>query len=459
MAQPGRSARRLLSLAFALFLLATLVAARPVAAGPGLPAAPATQEPEGYIVVDADTGKVLAGKDEHQAHLTASTVKLLTSLVALERLPLDSDVPVTARAAGQPTYKIDMREGEVWKLDDALHSLLMISANDAAFAIAERTSGSVEQFAEDADATARRLGARDTTIGDPAGLDDSTSAGGSRMSAYDLAVVARNVLSVPELATPARLRDYEFTDPRGQLRRLTNHNDGFLDTYPGATGLKTGYTDNANRTLVTSATRDGRTLIAVVLGTWDDTGWAGFLLDQGFSTPANAPGTGTSVPPVRIVTADQRRQAFEGLPAALGGPALDGSAATLIDARRAGSRRAARADPDAKSDAGSDAQAGADTGRGQLAAASSGADTSGNGVSFGQLIDVRILVAAICFVLLVLFVLRRRAVRRQRARRLARQRRLAEMRRRRMIDVVEPTDGTSHVRVVPISERRRRSAV
>ncbi len=154
------------------------------------------------------------------------------------------------------------------------------------------------------------------------------------MSAYDLAVIARNALAIPEIATPAKLLSYRFTDPTGLERSLSNHNDGFLNAYPGATGLKTGFTKRANRTLVTSATRDGRTMIAVVLGTWDDTGWAGFLLDQGFATPAAAPGTGAVVPPVRAVTADMRRQAFEGMPAALGRPALDGSASVPISATR-----------------------------------------------------------------------------------------------------------------------------
>jgi D-alanyl-D-alanine carboxypeptidase len=447
MAQPGRSGRRLLLLAFALFLLATLAVPRPAAAAPIAPAAPASQEPEGYILVDADTGRVLAAKNEHQSRLTASTVKILTALVALERLPLDSDVPVSALAASQQEYKINMHQGEVWKLPDALRSLLIISANDAAFAIAERASGSIERFAEDANATAKRLGARDTAFGDPAGLDDRNSyAGGSRMSAYDLAVVARNFLAVPELANTSRLLTYEFTDPTGTRRYLTNHNDGFLTTYPGATGLKTGYTRNANRTLVTSATRDGRTMIAVVLGTWDDTGWAGFLLDQGFATPTGAEGTGTKVPPVRVATADMRRNAFEGLPAALGRPALDGSAATLLDTRRARPASARRNAPSSERDAPATEERGAE---------SSGAQ--GTGFSFGQLLDVRIFVAAICFVLLVLFLLRRRAVRRQRARRLARQRRMAEMRRRRMIDVVETREGTSTVRRVRVSASRARS--
>ena len=115
--------------------------------------------------MDADSGRVLAGKNEHEPHLTASTVKLLTAVTALERLPLDTHRPgQRARGQSQPAMKITMLEGQVWKLDDVLHALLIVSANDAAFAIAERASGSVEKFAKDANATAKRLGAQDTDV-------------------------------------------------------------------------------------------------------------------------------------------------------------------------------------------------------------------------------------------------------------------------------------------------------
>ena len=123
----------------------------------------------------------------------------------------------------------------------------MESANDAAFAIAERASGSVEQFAQDANAVAKRLGAQDTTFGDPAGLDDANSfAGGTHMSAYDLAVVARNALAVPEIANTAEADDLRAHRPgRASRAEFSNHNDGFLTTYTGATGLKTGFTNAA----------------------------------------------------------------------------------------------------------------------------------------------------------------------------------------------------------------------
>ena len=184
----------------------------------------------------------------------------------------------------------------------------MESANDAAFAIAERASGSVEKFAEDANAVAKRLGAKDTTFGDPAGLDDEKllRRGNPHERLRPRGRGPQRARRCPEIANTAKLMSYELTDPAGTARQFENHNDGFLTTYPGATGLKTGYTEAASRTLVTSATRDGRTMIAVVLATWDDTGWSGFLLDQGFATPADAPGTGENDPQVRAVTADAR---------------------------------------------------------------------------------------------------------------------------------------------------------
>jgi D-alanyl-D-alanine carboxypeptidase len=411
MALLGRLGRRLLTLAVALLAFASVVAPRPATA------APATQEPAAYILVDADTGRVLAGKNVHEPRLTASTVKLLTALTALERLPLETDVPVSARAQSQPAMKISILEGQVWKFNDLLHALLMESANDAAFAIAERASGTVEKFAEDANAVAKRLGTKETTFGDPAGLDDESSyAGGSRMSAYDLAVVARNALAVPQIADAAKLMSYELTDPAGVARQFENHNDGFLTTYPGATGLKTGYTDAASRTLVTSATRDGRTMIAVVLATWDDTGWSGFLLDQGFSTPANAPGTGEKIPKVRAVTADARLAAFSGLPGALGVAGRNRPAATVPTTQATtATTKAPAAEPKEKTPVGDDG------GTAIATTAAASTEDSGSGFSLGTIFNLRNAALFVFVVLLALFLLRRRAVLRQRARRIARQ--------------------------------------
>ena len=164
------------------------------------------------------------------------------------------------------------------------------------------------------------------------------------MSAYDLSVIARNSLADPGDRDPGEADGVRTSSTRpGQQRFLTNHNDGFLTTYGGATGLKTGFTKRANHTLVTSATPR-----------WphDDHGrarhlgrhrLAGYLLDQGFShagrrTREPARSCRRCVP----ITADMRRQAFEGLPAALGRPALDGSASVPISATRPARKAADR---------------------------------------------------------------------------------------------------------------------
>ena len=430
MRNPGRLGRRLVVLG--VWLAAPTV-------GPALPSAaaarpaepPASPEPPAYLVADADSGAVIAAKNDHQAFLPASTVKLLTALAVVERLPLDATVPVSARAAGQPAMKINMHEGEIWKVDDALHALLMVSANDAAYALAERASGGIEKFATDAAATARRLGLRDTTFRDPAGLDDRNSfGGGSRMSTYDLAATARNALAVPEIANIAKLITYEFKDPTGASRRLINHNRGFLTHYAGATGLKTGFTKAADRTLVASAARNGRSCIAVVMGTWDDTGWAGRLLDQCFATAAGAAGTGEHLPPVRIATLDLRHRAFEGLPGALGRPALAAGGVA--------GGGAAPSHPPPENGVAPETTLPVTTREGIY-----------GGLSLGGIFSLRTVALGLVAFGLILFVLRRRAVRRQRARRLARQRAMAEARRRRMIDIVEPHEsgGTRHVRV------------
>ncbi|HVW33674.1 MAG TPA: hypothetical protein VHL53_14135 [Acidimicrobiia bacterium] len=287
--------------------LATVVASV-VATGPGTAGAQAAVDrPPGaaypakaWILVDADTGRVLDAFDEHEALPPASTTKLMTALVATEKLSKEATFPIRPDAAAQPAMRIGMVAGEVWSFDAALHSLMMVSANDAAYALAEAASGSLEAFGNDANAAAVRYGMVDSHFADPAGFDDAAAfGGGSRMSAYDLAIAARNVLAVPELTGMAALTQYRFDGPDGKPHVLYNHNK-LLGRYAGATGLKTGYTALAGHTFVGTATRDGRTMIAVVLNSDDTYGVAGRLMDKGFATPADAPGLAATLPPVRV---------------------------------------------------------------------------------------------------------------------------------------------------------------
>ena len=428
---PSRHARSrgllLAPMLLAFSMLAALAAPTTASAvGP-----PTTQVPSSYILVDADRGTVLLAKGEHDPHYTASTIKVLTALVTVEHLPLSATLTVSRLAAAQPASRIDMKEGSVWTLDQALHSLMIISANDAAYAMAENTGCDLAHFATMANTTGKRLGLQNTAFHDPAGLDGAQGfEGGTTSSAYDLAIVSRNALAVPAIAGPASLVTYQFTDPTGAGRRLRNHTRGFLTSYPGAVGLKTGFTKLASRTLLTAARRDGRTLIAVVMGTWDDTGWASYLLDQGFAGVDAGP-TPAQVPPVRVRPFDGRRGTGRATcpTAVLGATAVKATGAPDKPGHTISTPKSPAKAP-------------------TVLGAATPAARSHASSAFGSVLKTLGLVLGILLVGVVL--LRRRAVKRQRARRIERLRAHREARRRGMIDVLEPDDAQTDVRVMPI---------
>jgi D-alanyl-D-alanine carboxypeptidase (penicillin-binding protein 5/6) len=271
----------------------------------GTAAAAGLPSPKADIVVDAGTGRILIGDRIHQPIHPASTAKIMTALTAVERLCPGAKVTANARDANVETMRIGLPAAQPWPLDQIMPSLMMVSANDAAYALASTVGGTLDGFAAQLAATARQIGLRDSTLGDPAGLDDETSyKGGPYMSAYDLAVGTRNALAVPEIAKWAAMHEYSFVDPAGVQHHLVNHNKmlpgGGYD-YPGAIGFKTGFTNRSQHALVAAATRNGRTLIVVILGA-PDAGYleAASLLDAGFATPPNAPGTGQTLPAVSV---------------------------------------------------------------------------------------------------------------------------------------------------------------
>ncbi|MGZ8764942.1 MAG: D-alanyl-D-alanine carboxypeptidase family protein [Acidimicrobiia bacterium] len=429
-------------------LVAASIALGAGAAGAaGRPVVADEPQPLAFLVADVDTGAIIAVRNEHEALPPASAMKLVTALAGLEALPLDATLSVSALAARQPAMNINMKEGQAWPLTDALHALLMASANDAAYAIAENASGSLEQFATHMQAAGKRWGLRDSALRDPAGLDADGEGfrNGSTMSAYDLAIVGRNALAVPAIAEAAKLLEYGFTDPTGLARTVPNHNDTWLAGYAGATGLKPGFTEKANRTLVASATRDGRTCVAVVLGIYDVDGWAARLNDQCFATPVAAEKGAERLPPVRVATVDARREAIDGFPRALGAPALGSAASTGSGAKA----------PNAVDSAPNEVAV-ARVERDTSDVTPTGSTAANGGASRFTLRNLVI----VALVLLVGFVvLRRRAVKRRRRRRLARQRMLADAHRRGVLHVLDPegTGEVSHVNVVPRHTFRRRS--
>jgi D-alanyl-D-alanine carboxypeptidase (penicillin-binding protein 5/6) len=411
-----RAGRALVAITF--FLTALTAGLGRAAAAPA-PTTAAPIPPNAWIVADAGTGEILDARDDHTPYPPASTTKIMTALTAIERLPPDTAITVSALAASQPASKISMKQGERWKFSDALASLMVVSANDAAYAIAESTSGSVAAFAKAEAETGRQLGLRDSTFADPAGLDNGTAFRGPLMSAYDIAVSTRNALRIPVLAHLAAAPSVSFTGPDGVQHTLLNHNRLVTDgLYPGANGFKTGFTNKAQHTLVATATRGHRTLIVVILGTYDAYGWATRLLDVGF---AKSPGTDTGqmLPPARVTTYSARalqfaamRRLASGPPSTSAAPATPPtSSATAQDARVAAAHPTALA----------------------AGAAAATKKTGGNGGISAKTTAILIVV----LLLAALYVLRVRAVRRARARRLARRRATRSMMRRGGLPVVD----------------------
>ena len=252
-----------------------------------------------FILVDNDSGEVLASNNDRTPFHPASTTKLLTALVAIHEIPSDRLVPISADAAAMPAMKIGAKVGEMWNRDDLLRSLLMVSANDAAVALAQESAGDLADFSTMRARAGQQLGLSDSpSFNDPAGLDDDmfSNGGGDLISARDMAIVGRAALSDPLISSIAGTKKYNFDGPDGAAHSLTNHNK-LLSSYEGAIGLKTGYTTKAKNTFVGAATRNGRTMLVVVMGADNPYTLSVQLLDQGFATPIGNQSTSNELLP------------------------------------------------------------------------------------------------------------------------------------------------------------------
>jgi D-alanyl-D-alanine carboxypeptidase len=295
------------------------------------------------LLVDVDTGREIFGQHEHELLRPASLTKLLTALVADNWLPPTTLVRVSPRAAGVAPDKVGMKAGERWPLGITLHALLISSANDAAYALAEQTAGSVPRFATLMTSAAAQLGISDhPVLRDPAGLDGTEGAGGGNLlSAWDVAIAARALMANPDLAAIVRLTTYRFTGPDGIVYELASHNRAFLNSYPGAIGVKTGYTGPAGVCVAEEAVRNGRVMLAVVMNGVSPDATAALLLDRGFATPARAESRWPQLPAVHAPHPVPRAAAVRAVrraPPSLPAPASV-AAPTPIAPPHAGSRQ------------------------------------------------------------------------------------------------------------------------
>ena len=230
------------------------------------------------VLIDADSGRILFEKNADERMGMASTTKLMTALVALELAHSEDIISVPAEAVGVEGSSIYLVEGETLTLEELLYALLLSSANDAAVAIAVSLAGSVESFADKMNDHAQALGLRNTHFSNPHGLYDEEH----YTTAAELGLIAAEALRHETVRRIVSTK--KATIPHNGIpdtRLLVNHNK-MLTYYDGAIGMKTGFTKRTGRCLVSAATRDGMTLIAVTLNAPDDWHDHTSLLDFGF---------------------------------------------------------------------------------------------------------------------------------------------------------------------------------
>lgn len=260
---------------------------------PGL-AAPPTVGAAAWVVADLDTGAVLAARAPHTRHRPASTLKVLTALVALDRLDPDSVVEGTADDANIEGSRVGMGPGGRYTVRQLLAGLLLNSGNDTANALARELGGATATTAA-MDTVARGLGALDTRAASPSGLDGP----GMASSAYDLALLFRVAMRNPLFAETVATRTLTFPGFADHPGFALSNQNRLLANYPGALGGKTGFTDAARHTFVGAAIRDGRRLVvSLVRGEQQpEPMWrqAATLLDLGFAVPPGTPPVGTLV--------------------------------------------------------------------------------------------------------------------------------------------------------------------
>ncbi len=267
-----------------------------------------------WLLADMDTGDVLAAQAPHALLLPASTLKTLTALVTLPKVDAAKAYQATDADARADGTRAGMVPGLTYTGRDLFNALIMSSANDAAYALA-RISGGLPATLEEMNAKAAWLGAHDTTARDPAGLD----APGQMSSPYDLALIGRAAMQLPDFRTYASRKQVAFPGARKPDGKrgsfmISNH-DKMLYNYPGTIGVKNGYTIAAHQTLISAVTRGGKTYLLTEMygtnGSWRPTA---AMFDWAFAH-------GTAVTPVgRLVEPGE-------VPVAPG-PSTPGTAAT-----------------------------------------------------------------------------------------------------------------------------------
>ena len=287
----------------AVCVLLTLLPVSAVAAGPEVSGKSA-------LLMDMETGTVLYAQNEHARLAPASVTKVMTMLLIMEaiddgRIGWDDTVIASEAAAAKGGSQIYLKVGESMPVTDMVKSIAVSSANDCACAMAEHIAGSESAFVDLMNKRAAELGMQDTHFVNCTGLDDGEDAQNHLTSAYDIALMSRELMkNHPDIQ---KFTTIWMDTVRGGAFGLSNTNK-LVRFYPGATGLKTGFTSGAGYCLSATAERDGMGLIAVVMGC--DTSQNRFtackqLLDYGFANYALvSPEITENAVPVKLGKAD-----------------------------------------------------------------------------------------------------------------------------------------------------------
>ena len=223
------------------------------------PRAPRLSAPAA-ILEDLDTGQVLFQRGAGSRRPVASVTKVMTALLALEKLSPGDVVTVGRDATGQTGSKLGLAVGERVTVRNLLYALLLQSSNDAAVALADAVAGSVPTFVQLMNERAGQLGLGNTRFASPNGLDDR-----GYSSAADLATMTREAYERPLFAQIVQTKTWNIPAPSGPTRHIQNRN-ALLWLYPGAIGVKTGFTSAAGRCMIATGGRGGMRVLAVVLG-------------------------------------------------------------------------------------------------------------------------------------------------------------------------------------------------
>lgn len=234
---------------------------------------------ESGVLIDFDSGDVLFEKNAHKPMYPASTTKVMTAILALENTNLDDKVIIDKETPFTDGSRMYVKEDEVFTVEQLLHALMINSANDSAVALAKHISGSVEEFANLMNKRAKELGALNTNFTNPHGLPDKEHV----TTSYDLAMIAKYAMTIPKFTEIVKTVRYQIpeTEKTNEIRYFQNRNRLLWGTGPSnkmdyngkrvdikydiVDGIKTGYTTEAQQCLVSTATKDNRRVISVVL--------------------------------------------------------------------------------------------------------------------------------------------------------------------------------------------------